>query len=78
MADLDEEYARLKAQVEKIGESAPAHLVSPLKNLIMLSEMRDKTGKFLLAFGRCEAEVMGERQLIGSSLKTKAVGLSLW
>ena len=44
----------------------------------MLNEMRDNQGRIQLAFGNCETEVLGERQIIGNSLKTKVTGLSLW
>lgn len=49
-----------------------------VKNLILVNEMRDNNGKINLYFGRCETEVIGERHMIGNSLKTKVSSLSLW
>jgi hypothetical protein len=68
----------MKDQFAKISKKAPPHLVFPIKNLIMLNDMRDKQGRIQLAFGNCDIEVLGERHVIGNSLKTKVTGLGLW
>lgn len=78
MNHLDHEYHLMKQEVDKLSKVLPPNLIAPVKNIFLLHDMKDSTGRIQVALGNCEVEVLGEREIIGHSLQTKVKGLSLW
>lgn len=65
-------------KVEEMKKKVPHGRLAPIFNLIQTNELRGPDGQLRIKLGVCEKEVMGEKMVIGESLKVQVTTLNLW